>query len=403
LEPSLLAELFRKYINNTCTPEEVDQLMVFLEKENASPDRDGLLRGPLLEGLEPAGYSDPVLQQQLENRLQHILQHITPQELPKARVVSLSRRRVAAAAAIVLLLLGGALYYWFNRPVQTPVIARSAKPADDVAPGGNKAVLTLGNGRRVALDTAVNGEVAIEGSSAINKQDGQLLYKAGSGDRVVPVYNTMTTPNGGQYRLRLSDGTMVWLNAASSIHYPTVFSGRERKVSITGEAYFEVAKNAAMPFIVQVDDREQVEVLGTHFNINAYDDEPSLNTTLLEGRVSITRPANNGQRPTILSPGQQSQLATGTEHFQLSASVDTAQVMAWKNNLFRFDSADLKKVMRQLARWYNVEVVFEKDAPVSEVFFGEMQRSLNLSQVLNGLGGMGVNFRIEGRKLMVTR
>lgn len=379
--------------------------MELLAEEGYSAGREELLRGQLLDDLEPVGYSDPVLQQQLEARLQIIVQHINTKRKPGGRIAGMRWIRVAAAAVLAVLLGSGA-WYWFTRPAFSPGTPVAAQhPQNDVSPGGNRAVLTLANGQQLLLDSAANGLLAQQGSTTVQKKDGQLIYEAPHAPLTTNhalVFNTMTTPRGGQYRLTLPDGTNVWLNAASSIRYPTAFTGRERNVFITGEAYFEVQQNAAKPFTVNVNNRQTIEVLGTHFNINAYDDEPSVNTTLLEGSVRL-RPLStvNGQPSTVLSPGQQAQLINTHEPVRVISKADIEQVMAWKNNLFRFDSADLKKVMRQLARWYNVDVEYEKAAPVNEQFFGEMQRNLNLSQVLNGLAGMGVHFRIEGRKLVV--
>ncbi|MBS1565550.1 MAG: DUF4974 domain-containing protein, partial [Bacteroidetes bacterium] len=194
-------------------------------------------------------------------------------------------------------------------------------------------------------------------------------------------------------------GTKVWLNAASSIRYPAVFSGSDRRVFVSGEAYFEVAAGKT-PFIAEVKQaggkKEEVNVLGTRFNINAYDDEPSIATTLLEGKVMVQHDAQK----TMLSPGQQS-LLTADREVRVVMRADLEQVMAWKNGIFRFDNVDLKKVLRQLSRWYDVEVEYAPGAPVDELYNGEMQRSLRLSQVLKGLDGMGVHFKMEGRRFIL--
>jgi len=378
-----------------------------LLENNPGPAGEELLQQQLLADTEPAaGDSDPVLRQRLENRFANIVQAISPQR-PPSRIAPMRWTRVAAAA-IILVLLGGGAYYWLGKPIKPGPLAGAQPSQNDIAPGSDKATLTLADGRTIALDSAASGALASQGGATIRKQGARLIYNS---RRSAPatartLYNILSTPRGGRYQLTLPDGTQVWLNAASSIRYPTAFTGAQRKVFVTGEAYFDVHTNAAMPFIVQVNDRAEVEVLGTRFNINAYTDEPVINTTLLEGKIALrhfaaSRTTANRQLTTILSPGQQAQLAPQNEPVRIVAHADIEQVMAWKNGLFKFDNVDLKKLMRQLARWYDVEVSYEPGAPVSEQFVGEMQQSLSLAQVLKGLSGMGVHFRIEGRKLIV--
>jgi ferric-dicitrate binding protein FerR (iron transport regulator) len=231
-------------------------------------------------------------------------------------------------------------------------------------------------------------------------KNGQLLYNAGGPVKGAVTYNTMTTPKGRQFQLVLPDGSKVWLNAASSLRYPTVFAGNERTVEVTGEAYFEVARNATKPFVVKVGHETEVQVLGTHFNINSYKDEANINTTLLEGSVRVL---NKGKKA-LLKPGQSAQVAmqaNQTAGIKIVNDVDMEKVMAWKNGLFNFQDASLQEVMHQLERWYDIEVVYEKGAPEIE-FVGKMERSLSLSEVLRGLQISEVHFRIEqGRRLVV--
>jgi len=283
-----------------------------------------------------------------------------------------------------------------------------AKPGviqqDDVAPGGNKATLTLANGSKIILDSTHNGALTEQGGINVVKLNGQLAYKPGGNKTVELLYNTVTTPKGGQYQLLLADGSRVWLNAASSLRFPTAFIGNERKVELTGEGYFEVAKNASVPFKVNIAGKCEVEVLGTHFNINAYADEATVNTTLLEGKVKVTavtqlQPATH--KAQILSPGQQT-LLYSSGMIKLNTNVNVEEVMAWRNGVFNFDGADIDVVLRQLARWYDVSIVFEGEVPRRN-FAGEMQRDLNLSQVLRILEKNNVRFRIEGKKLIVLK
>ena len=324
---------------------------------------------------------------------------LAPAVLPSAdRPRVLSYRRVWAAAAAILLLSSGA---WLLFRLHTPPPAVTAQlPQRDIAPGGSKAILTLGSGQKIILDSASNGVLAQQGNATVTKlTNGQVAYTVASAPNktTAALFNTMSTPSGGQYRLTLPDGTGVWLNATSSITYPTAFAGKERLVRITGEAYFEVAKNKKMPFLVETGGMK-VYVLGTSFNINAYKDEASVNTTLLDGAVKVS----NGSHEIFLRPGQQAQADPGSDGpVRLIQHVDTDHAVAWKNGIFSFESADIKTVMRQLARWYNVDVRFE-GAPLQGNFSGEIGRSLTLTQVLNGLSQEKIHFKIEeGNKIVI--
>jgi len=295
------------------------------------------------------------------------------------------------AAAVFIIGLGGAI--WLLRHSETapsqPTMA-TASPAD-ILPGGNKAVLTLANGQQLILDSAANGTLAQQGKvNIIKTREGRLEYH---GEDAAILYNTLSTPRGGQYQLRLPDGTLVWLDAASSISYPTFFDGKDRKVRITGQAYFEVVKNKSKPFHVSVNNMD-VEVLGTHFNINAYNDEASINTTLLEGSVKINAGNSN---TTVLRPGQQAQVGN---QLKVVENANPDQVMAWKNGLFNFEGADIKTVLRQLGRWYDVEIVYKGEVPPKK-FGGEVSRQLTLAQVLRLLQKVGISYTLEGKKLVV--
>ncbi|HWK06756.1 MAG TPA: FecR domain-containing protein [Puia sp.] len=302
----------------------------------------------------------------------------------------------AAAAAIILFLGAGSYFLFFNQSHKQ--ITQQQPLGDDVAPGKTKAILTLSDGTKITLDSTQTGQLAVQGKTTVVNHNGTITYsgKATPG----PLYNTLTTGRGEQSpSLTLSDGTRVWLNAASSIRYPVAFTGDARNVEVTGEAYFEVAKDKAKPFYVKVRDIE-VAVLGTHFNINAYQDEPNIKTTLLEGSVKILlgQPTQQ-QQGRVLSPGQQSEVEGGINHVK---EADVDQVMAWKNGLFNFNHADLPTVLRQLARWYDIDVKFEGNGP-SRSFHGKITRDLNLSQVINVLQELDVKFRIEGKTLIVKQ
>lgn len=307
------------------------------------------------------------------------------------------RRRWMVAAAAMLLLSVGAAFWLKQRSASSPM-PLAAHGKQDVAPGHDGAILTLANGQQIVLDSAGNGSLAMEGAVRIQKLgNGELKYEGRQGSTEV-VYNTLTTPRGRKTSLSLTDGTMVWLNASSSIRYPTVFTGKERVVEVSGEAYFEVARDARMPFIVKrAGSDERVEVLGTSFDMNAYEDEDAARTTLLEGSVRVVKGSGNQ----VLKPGQQAVLSKGEGGIKVVSDVDAEEVMAWKNGHFQFNDTELKAIMRQLMRWYDVEVIYEGNVP-ERYFTGDVSRNKNLSSVLKMLELSKVHFRIEGRKLIVA-
>jgi ferric-dicitrate binding protein FerR (iron transport regulator) len=339
----------------------------------------------------------------VEDALQEfVAKYYTQHEVPVHRVHFLRTTWVRYAAAIIIIAgLGAYLWTAGDGKRQTADKNGVAVAVNDVAPGGNKATLTLADGTKIILDSAANGKLAEQGTSLIEKKEGQIVYsKLSSPVSRLPSpvsFNTMSTPRGGQYQLRLPDGSLAWLNAESSITYPAVFSGNERRVQVKGEVYFEVAKNKDLPFRVEA--REQViEVLGTHFNVNTYSEESTYNTTLLEGSVQI----KTVHTSLTLKPGQQGQFIPAKEQLSLALHPDLQQVMAWTTGEFNFNDLKLEEAMQQLSRWYDVEVVYEGAVPKVR-FGGEMGRDLKLSQVVKALGVMGVHFRIEGKKLIVAR
>jgi len=306
------------------------------------------------------------------------------------------------AAAVVLVTLSVGLYSYFNHNI----IAgnkQSVYAKQDAEPGGDKATLTLADGTEISLTDAGNGQIAKQAGVAITKNaSGQLVYTVVETGKKEMAYNTITTPRGGQYQVNLPDGTQVWLNAASSIKFPTSFANASnRKVELKGEAYFEVFKNKKLPFIV-VTDKQEVEVFGTHFNINSYDDEASVKTTLLEGSVKVSL-LNGGNKETsrFLKPGEQASVEYQTRSLKIGkANID--QVMAWQKGYFHFEGDDLQSVLRQLSRWYDVDVVYQLSHNDDE-FMGDIPRSVKLSEVLKILEFGGVHFKIEGKKLIVTK
>lgn len=278
----------------------------------------------------------------------------------------------------------------------------------DIPPGREGAILTLNDGSQMVLDSMKTGVIGHENGSDIVLGNNGIGYSKIDKDNETVVYNTLTTPKGRQFHIELPDGTEVWLNAASSVRYPTSFNGRERKVYVTGEAYFEVAKNKSKPFIVDVDRKASVEVLGTHFNINAYKDEPKINTTLLTGSIRMSRFAQGLTDPglrgeagesVVLKPGQQAQI--NGPGMQVISDVDLAMVTAWRTGVFQFNNTRIDEVLRQLSRWYNLDILYEQGVPELE-FTGVLRRDYNLSQALTILQGMGVKFRVVDSKLIVS-
>lgn len=303
-------------------------------------------------------------------------------------------------AAIVLLIAGTAAIVYRSQHKTSTAIANAQRPGSsaDIPAGGNKAVLTLADGRRIVLDSAATGNLASQGATQITKLDsGALAYHATvNGEKAIGL-NTISTPRGGQYRVALPDGSRVWLNAASSITFPTTFD-KERNVTMTGEAYFEVRTDPARPFRITTEQGQMIRVLGTSFNVNAYADEKIQRTTLLEGRIQVLR-KDDTKMP---APGEQVYLdLSGNSGTQTVVKADIAHTMAWKNGTFSLEGATLPEVMRQLSRWYDIEVVYEHGVPDIS-FGGKMERSLPLSGVVTALTNMGVHLRMDaGNKRLV--
>ena len=385
--------LIEQYLSNSLSKEELKEL---LQKAASEEDMETLTL-LLKQQWEKEGHDVQATAEWDEkfSRMLEEARQATPVILMQKSKKKKWIYRVAAAAVLVISL--SISYFLFTQKNEDTIAVTqtTGQQKKDLTPGRNTAVLTLGDGSAIVLDDAQNGALANQGNTTIIKlDDGQLAYNASKEITGEVLYNTMTTPRGGQYKLVLPDGSSVWLNAASSIRYPTSFPGKERKVEITGEVYFEVAKNAAKPFKVLVNDME-VAVLGTHFNINAYSDEAATQTTLLEGSVSISK----GDNKKLLKPGQQAQLNKPGD-IKIINDVNIASVMAWKNGYFSFDNTDMAAVMRQISRWYDVDIVYEGKIP-DRKFGGEISRSSNALQVLRILEESKVRFRIEGRKIIV--
>ncbi len=309
-------------------------------------------------------------------------------------------KKYTAVAAALLILLGGAYFLAHNKKGANPVAKIDLPVKKDLAPGHDGAVLQLADGTTLVLDSAANGNLAVQGHTKVVKlSNGQLAYtidKRGSISEQV-LYNELSTPRGRQFQITLPDGSRAWLNAASSIRYPTAFTGKDRTVEITGEAYFEIAHDASRPFHVKAGEMD-VQVLGTHFNINAYQNEQNIMTTLLEGKVKITK----GAASALLAPGQQAAL-TKADQLNVLPDADVEATTAWKNGYFQFKKESIEAIMRQVARWYDVDVQYEGE-PVAEKFYSKIPRSVNVSTVFKSLEATGsVHFKIDGNKIIVTR
>jgi len=369
-----LSELEAKWLNGTITEEE--------KKEYASWYNEGQDM--------PVRIPEEFASSEEAHRLR-MLQNINDRRKRKAPATVRLYRWGAVAAGLILILVGFFLYqrrdtHNFTEFAQTP----APKQPHDIAPGKTRATLTLSNGSTIVLDPAANGVLGHDSGVNITNTDSVLTYQ-GSSESKALAYNTLSTAKGEQYSVTLSDGTKVWLNAASVLRFPIQFTGNERKVEVIGEAYFEVARDAARPFHV-ASGNMNVRVLGTSFNMNAYDNEPMARTTLLEGSVSI----NDRIR---LSPNQQSRVEKDGS-IKVIKDIDVDEAVAWKNGAFSFNNADITTVMRQLERWYDIDVVYEGDKP-ADLFYGGISRQSSLMEVLKILQASKVRFRLEGKKLIV--
>jgi ferric-dicitrate binding protein FerR (iron transport regulator) len=394
MEHTRAQELLDKYLQGNCSPEEVDLVESWYLKETDNP---------------AAFQSEP----DYDDLGKSMWKSIVNENNKTRKLVPYYKW---AAAAAVFVILGVGLYYLVNTAA-SPVQSKEHFAQNDIAPGGNKAFLTLADGRRIALDDVQNGRIAEQAGVTISKTaDGQLVYSLSSTLKPIQQnanmasFNTIETPKGGQYQVNLPDGTKVWLNAGSSLHYPAQFAATKREVELKGEAYFEVAKRTIngreqgkrLPFVVKTS-LQEVEVLGTHFNINSYKEEGNTKTTLLEGSVAVHPLSSNGISipARTIKPGEQSMLSGSSLKI---APVDTEQALAWKEGFFMFDDEDLQGIMNQVARWYDVEVEFKDSNLKTKDFSGTVSRFANVSQVLKKIELTGsVHFKIEGRRIVVMK
>ncbi len=388
-----LEELFIKYIKNECTEEELRFLLAQLKSEDNKLLLENLIDAGLKEAVTENFTDQPAVQQRIADARKEIHKRTFQKNTP----FKLSAWNRVISAASIILCIGAALYFYTaNEPLTKPVVRTAA-----IVQGGDKAILTLSDGSTISLTDKPDGNISNQPGLTITKTaDGEIVYetKEVSGDngnsKDEEKYNTITTPRGGKFSVVLPEGTRIWLNAASSISYAATFS--ERSVILTGEAYFEVAKIKDKPFKV-VTGNQTLEVLGTHFNVSSYPDEPLIKTTLLEGSVRV-----KGKNEAILKPGEQSQTNQNADGFHI-VNVDPDAEIAWKNNLFFFENESIKEIMLQIARWYDVEVVYKDNVSHKKVW-GSITRFSEISKVLDILELTGkIHFKVEGRRITVMK
>jgi len=393
-----LQQLLEEYILDTITSEGREELAALLETPEARSLFSAMLQEQLAQHTYDTEEALPVVYARIQAGLEEHIRQERSATVLKPRWFTTGWK---IAASILCLVMATGVYFLVSR---TPApVQPAAQLQNDVPPGGNKAVLTLANGTKITLDNADNGALAQQGNTKIIKLDsGQLAYNV-QGQTEEVTYNTLATPRGGQYQVTLPDGTRVWLNAASSLYFPTAFSGGERKVALTGEAYFEVAPKANQPFRVSValpaSDHKamMVEVLGTHFNINAYPEEKIIHTTLLEGSVK----AITGNTKVAIQPGEQASLPVNGNSAFVVSRPNLMEVMAWKNGYFRFKGDNITTIMQQLARWYDITPVYEGNMELKN-FSGTISRNENISGVLKMLEATeDITFKVEGKKVIV--
>ena len=385
-----LRELMELFLSNRITAEQHARLVTLM----GEPGSEAILEIILKERFYgPADHTEDSMEEALQylGRLKDRMNAV-PASGAGRSLLRLRKWAGWAAAAVLVFAVASAFLLFRDR--DKTALPQAVRFRNDVGPGGDKAILTLADGSRITLDSVRNGNLAVQGDALVYKKDGALSYQAVGTTK--PVYNTVSTPVKGQYRLTLADGTGVWLDALSSIRFPTAFSGSDREVQVTGQVYFEVRADPEHPFRVRVND-ETVEALGTHFNINAYKDEPAVRTTLAEGLVRVLRDNDS----VSLRPGQQAVSAPG-QKLDVVGSPDVEEILAWKDGLFHFNGTNIEMIMRQVARWYGVAVLYRDKVP--KQFVGEIPRDVPLARVLSLLElTHHVHFAIEGQTIIVMK
>ena len=387
-----LSDLFRRLSAREITPSEKEELRSLM----ARPENENQVNELIQDAWEIFSPGLPPFDAESSQEIWENIAFRIRKHNPVRKIVWLR----TAAAVLILISVSIGVFYFVKR---TDFPQQATTSIKDIPPGGDKAILILSNGQRIPLNGEKGGNVAIQGTTVINNSaKGVIAYLqkgTRSGIEKTVGFNTIQTPQGGQYQVILPDSTRVWLNASSSLRYPVEFNGKSRDVTLEGEAYFEVMKDRLKPFSVHSKD-QTVQVLGTHFNVKAYDDEPALMTTLLEGSVEISS-QNIGIRK--LLPGQQSVVDVRSKKL-IVQTADTDAAIAWKNGLFMFDHESLDVIMRKIGRWYNVEVVYQDNDTRKYIFEGSVSRFTNVSEILHMLQVTGnANFKMEGNKIFITK
>jgi transmembrane sensor len=401
LKPSGYLDVIVRYLNNP-QDEKLHAAITSFRQESAANEKYFVEIKSIWDLSSKSAQLDLVNEKELALKLEKQLQQLSPKGRKARFGLSITPFVRWAAAAVIFLGLSVLLYTYLadeNKQIQHTY-------ASDVAPGGNKAILTLSDGQKISLNDMDNGDIAKQAGIAVTKTaDGQLIYEiksiegADTDHSLAEMTNTISTPRGGQWQVRLPDGSIVWLNAASSLTYPLTFKvGKQRRVELIGEAYFEVAKDKGHPFVVHTA-KQEVEVLGTHFNINSYLDEPVTKTTLLEGSIRVA--AKDSHNAKILKPGEQSMVSANGINI---SEIDVEEAVAWKNGYFMFNNEKQESIMRKISRWYNVEVEYADPLAKEVMYYGSISRFEKVSQILRKFEQTGeVRFEIKGNKITVYK
>ena len=371
-----IKNLLQRYLEGSCSEEEREQVESWYIQEVEKSN------------------NPKVNINELKSSKSKIWENVVREKSPKAyRFKTYLKLSIAASFLIIC----GIALSIYKKPGAN--VDPKAALTQTIVPGGNKAILTLADGSKIDLEDAKNGIIASEQQSVIKKEDGLLVYEIENGAKIAgaaELLNTIDIPKGGQYQLVLPDGTKVWLNSMSSLKYPSSFSGSERRIVLNGEAYFEVAKNKAMPFIVQTSEME-VEVLGTHFNVMAYENEANQEATLLEGAVKIKQKKSNLHKR--LTPGYKAGISPDENGISIEKT-DTESVVAWKNGIFQFDKENIKTIMKKLERWYDIDVVYEGNIP-DDQYVGKISKNTNLNEVLKVLSLSKIKYQLKGKTIII--
>jgi transmembrane sensor len=404
--PERIAGLIIRYLQGELSPAESEELQ---EWADSSDNNRALLNELMLEDFRNDQLRE--FENGKRNAWEKISREIKKDKIVVKKVYSNKKHVVIYAAA--LLTIAAAIFLWINYQPSSAVADQLSgiNAGDSIMPANGTPVLTRANGQRILLNDSLHGTLVSEnGVDLVIQKGGYLIYQpvadAGNRNNKLLCCNTISTSRGKQYHFVLSDGTGVWLNAESSVSYPAIFKGKERKVRVTGEAYFEVSPSR-VPFIIDIAGKGRVEVLGTRFNVNAYDDEGMIYTTLVEGSVRVQSTPDSHRDGSglpiaigtaVLKPGQQA-VITHSSWLTIHDTPDIDQVLAWKNGLFIFRSADIRTILRQAARWYDIEVVYAENAPGT--FTGTIARDVSLGEFLQILLHSEVRFTLEGKRLII--